>query len=127
MAENYQPVLHSSSADRHEHLRQAASNTALLAHNNGGRPAIAATPRPSAFNTPGAVGAHGAAPVPPHAIAAAYPNRYGNGNGAAHGAAAAHPGGSVANGKPPAPKTNSRQHPKVPPANGKNEEKTVQR
>ena len=117
--------------EQHQHVQQAASNPALLAKTNGGRPSIAATPRPSAFNAPGAVGAHGAAPVPPRAMASAYPNHYGNGanhyNGAAHAPAAAHPGGTVANGKPPAPKTNTRQHPNAPTANGRNEEKTVQR
>jgi hypothetical protein len=54
-------------------VQQAAANPALLAKYNGGRPSIAATPRPAAFNTPGAVGAHGAAP--PHAPAAACANR----------------------------------------------------
>ena len=32
----------------------------LAAKSNGGHPAIAATPRPAAFNAPGVVGAHGA-------------------------------------------------------------------
>jgi len=39
-------------------------NPALFAKANGGRPAIAATPKPAAFNAPGVVGAHGAAPLP---------------------------------------------------------------
>jgi WXXGXW repeat (2 copies) len=42
------------------HIEEAASNPALAARANGGRPAIAATPRPAAFNGPGVVGAHGA-------------------------------------------------------------------
>jgi hypothetical protein len=118
-------------AEQHQHIQQAAANPALLAKNNGGRPSIAATPRPSAFNAPGAVGAHGAAPAPPHATAAAYGNHNGPGPGAGHGAPAAHgnaqaahSGAGAANGKQPAPKANAKQHPKAQP---KNEEKTVQR
>jgi hypothetical protein len=111
--------------EQRQHVRQAATNPALLAKNNGGRPSIAATPRPAAFNAPGAVGAHGAAP-PPHTQAAAYTNH--NGNGAGHGAAAAHAnghgGGGAANGKPPAPKADAKQHSKAPP---KGEEKTAER
>jgi hypothetical protein len=113
-----------ATVEQRQHVQQAATNPALLARNNGGRPSIAATPRPSAFNAPGAVGAHGAAPVPPHAPAAAYNNR--NATGAGHGAAV-HAAGGAPYGKPPAPKANARQHPKAPPANGKNEEKTAQR
>jgi hypothetical protein len=111
--------------EQHQHVQQAATNPALLARNNGGRPSIAATPRPSAFNAAGAVGAHGAPPVAPHAMPATYGNR--NPAGAGHGAAAAQPGGGATHGKPPAPKANAKQHPKPPPANGKNEEKTAQR
>jgi hypothetical protein len=111
--------------EQHQHVQQAAASPALLAKNNGGRPSIAATQRPSAFNAPGAVGAHGATPPPPHAPAAAYTNH--NGTGAGHGAAAAqatgHGGGGAANGKPAAPKANAK-HPKAPP---KGEEKTAQR
>jgi hypothetical protein len=40
-----------------QHVQLAAKNPALFAHANGGRPAIAATPRPAAFNAPGVVGA----------------------------------------------------------------------
>jgi hypothetical protein len=43
-----------------QHIEEAAKNPALAARANGGRPAIAATPRPAAFNGPGVVGAHGA-------------------------------------------------------------------
>ena len=103
-----------------QHVQQAATNPALLAKNNGGRPAIAATPHPAAFNAPGTVGAHGAAPLPPHAAAAAYGNP--NGTPAGHGAAVPR-----ANGQGPAPKANAKPHPKAPPANGKNEDKTAQR
>jgi hypothetical protein len=42
-----------------QHIEEAAKNPALAARANGGRPAIAATPRPAAFNAPGVVGAHG--------------------------------------------------------------------
>jgi hypothetical protein len=115
--------------EQRQHVQQAAVNPALLAKNNGGRPSIAATPRPSAFNAPGAVGAHGAAPPPPHAPAAAYTNR--NGTAAGHGLAAAHAtgqgGGGAANGKPPAPKAHAKPHPKTPPESAKHEEKTAQR
>jgi WXXGXW repeat (2 copies) len=45
-----------------QHVQQAAQNPALAARANGGHPAIAATPRPTAFNAPGVVGARGAAP-----------------------------------------------------------------
>ena len=43
-----------------EHIQQAAQNPLLLAKSNGGRPTIAATPRPAAFAQPGVVGARGA-------------------------------------------------------------------
>jgi hypothetical protein len=45
-----------------QHRQQAAQNPALFARANGGHPAIAATPRPAAFNAPGVVGARGAGP-----------------------------------------------------------------
>jgi hypothetical protein len=47
-----------------QHVQEAAKNPALAAKANGGHPAIAATPRPAAFNAPGVVGARGAAPMP---------------------------------------------------------------
>ncbi len=50
-------------AMQQQHIQQAARNPALQAKANGGHPAIAATPRPGAFNAPGVVGAHGAPPV----------------------------------------------------------------
>lgn len=47
-----------------QHINEARQNRALLATYNQGRPAIAATPRPAAFNAPNIVGARGAAPLP---------------------------------------------------------------
>lgn len=44
------------------HLQEAQHNPALSAKANGGRPPIAATPRPAAFNAPGVVHARGANP-----------------------------------------------------------------
>ncbi|HXW75310.1 MAG TPA: hypothetical protein VEK10_10910, partial [Steroidobacteraceae bacterium] len=119
--------------EQHQHVRQAAANPALLAKNNGGRPAIAATPRPSAFNAPGVLGSRGAGNAPLHASqpngahpapnhgqpSAAHPNP-GQPNGAhTQPYAGAHP--QNANGKPPA----AKPHPKTP-ENGKHEE-TAQR
>ena len=119
--------------EQHQHVQQAAANPALLAKNNGGRPAIAATPRPAAFNAPGVVGAHGAGNSPLHAgqPTAAHPapnhgqpnagRPYGGQPNGAHPQpyAGAHP--QNANGKPPA----AKPHPKTP-ENGKHEE-TAQR
>ena len=47
---------------QHQHVQEAARNPALAARANGGHPAIAATPKPAAFNAPGVVGARGAPP-----------------------------------------------------------------
>ena len=44
---------------QNQHTQEAFRNPALSARTNGGHPAIAATPRPAAFNAPGVVGAHG--------------------------------------------------------------------
>ncbi len=52
-----------------QHMQQAAHNPALFAKANGGHPAIAATPRPGAFNAPGVVKAQGATPVAHNAVA----------------------------------------------------------
>jgi hypothetical protein len=60
------------SAERHvpptgaqnQHTQEAFRNPALSARTNGGHPAIAATPRPGAYNAPGVVGAHGASMSP---------------------------------------------------------------
>jgi hypothetical protein len=107
---------------QHQHIQEAARNPALAARANGGHPAIAATPRPGAFNAPGVVGAHGAAAHPAGAPpAGARPNFNGQAGGArpnvngqaggarpnVNGAApnAAHP----QPGKPQPPK---QQHPK---------------
>ncbi|MEP6885238.1 MAG: hypothetical protein ABJC66_10860 [Gammaproteobacteria bacterium] len=43
-----------------QHFQEAIKNPALEARANGGHPAIAATPRPAAFNAPGVIGARGA-------------------------------------------------------------------
>jgi hypothetical protein len=83
-----------------QHIQQAAKNPALAASANGGHPAIAATPRPGAFNAPGVVGAHGS--VAPNA------RPPGTQPGAPAQANAQHP-----NGQPPA----NAQHPNgQPPA-----------
>ena len=60
-----------------QHVQEAAHNPVLAAKANGGHPAIAATPRPAAFNAPGVVGAHGAVAPPPRALGSPAP-------GAAH-------------------------------------------
>jgi WXXGXW repeat (2 copies) len=52
-----------------QHIHEASSNPALFLHSNGGRPGIAATPRPAAFNAPGAIGARGASPIQPGSYA----------------------------------------------------------
>ncbi|MGH8134328.1 MAG: hypothetical protein ACRETP_14075 [Steroidobacteraceae bacterium] len=110
------------------HVQRAAGNPALLARNNGGRPSIAATPRPSAFNAPGAVGAHGAAPPPPHAPAMAHANRP---NGAPAVAHASRPSGAHAGhgyGKPPAARAKAaKPHPKTQPQKGKHAPETARR
>ena len=51
-----------------QHVQEAVRNPALAARANGGHPAIAATPKPTAFNAPGVMGARGAAAPPPRAI-----------------------------------------------------------
>ena len=130
-------------ATQQQHVQQAATNPALLAHNNGGRPAIAATPRPGAFNAPGIVGAHGAGAPPAHAPAAAnanhgpYSGQAPNGNrgyGAQGGQAqapGAHPQQAAnGNAKPQGPKPQQQQKaakPKKPPENGHKEPETAQR
>ena len=87
-----------------QHLQQAATNPDLLARNNGGRPAIAATPHPAVFNAPGVVRAHGAdAPVPHPAPAFANGNKPYGGPGQGNGANAPvpHPAPGSANGNKP--------------------------
>ena len=64
------------------HARGRAQS-ALSARANGGHPAIAATPRPGAFNAPGVVGAHGADMSPSAAQHAGQAGQFGR-NGAQH-------------------------------------------
>jgi hypothetical protein len=129
-----------------QHVQEAARNPALAVRANGGHPAIAATPRPAAFNAPGVVGAHGAvaptsraagspAPGAPHANngggaqpAGARPNvTHAPPNATMHPqAAGARPAG--ANPQPPRPqaprpqaaKQQQQQHPN-PPKNEKHQ------
>jgi hypothetical protein len=127
-----------------QHVQQASANPALLAKNNGGRPAIAATPHPGAFNAPGVVGAHGASAPPVHATPAVA-NRngnhgYGNGNGNGNKPRGGPPPGQMngANaGKAPHPQTAkapaqkdkaAKPHPnKAPPENGHRDPETALR
>jgi hypothetical protein len=51
-----------------QHVQEAAKNPAQFAKANGGKPAVAATPKPGAFHAPGVVGAHGAVTPPPHTM-----------------------------------------------------------
>jgi WXXGXW repeat (2 copies) len=62
-----------------QHVQEATRNPALAAQANGGHPAIAATPRPAAFNAPGVVGARGAPALPPRSPMAGQPNGAPNG------------------------------------------------
>jgi hypothetical protein len=115
-----------------QHVQQAAQNPALFAKANGGHPAIAATPKPGAFNAPGIVGARGAEPLParpgapPAAhgnkanapLAAGQPNGTHTAQGAPHGQAA-----NGNNGKPP-PKAKAAKAAK-PPAEKKHEPETA--
>jgi hypothetical protein len=113
-----------------QHVQQAAANPALMAKNNGGHPSIAATPRPSAFNAPGVVGARGAG-APPHAPPVAQLNKAHGAPGGqpqaghpvqTHGGAhpAAHAQTANAGGKPKA-----KPHPKNQPE--KHQDQTAQR
>jgi hypothetical protein len=90
------------------HVQQAVSNPALSAKVNGGHPAIAATPRPGAFNAPGVVGARGAAPLAPHANTGAPAAGHPPGNTNAPGNTNVHP--------QPAVNTAARPPAKAPPA-----------
>ena len=137
-----------------QHVQQAAANPALLAHNNGGRPAIAATPRPAAFNAPGVIGAHGAAP-PAAANANRAPGRnygaqggqngnrgygaqgarYGNRGYGAQGGQTQAPGGyarpqQAVNGRPQGQKSQQQKAAKprkIPGENGRREPETALR
>ncbi len=134
---------------QHQHLQQAAANPDLLARNNGGRPAIAATPHPGAFNAPGIVRARGAdAPMPRPVPGYANGNKpYSTPPGQASGANAPHPQGANAVNAPhpqganaanaPHPQTAkapaqkqkaAKPHPnKAPPENGRREPETALR
>lgn len=112
-----------------QHVQEAGKNPALFAKANGGRPAIAATPRPAAFNAPGVVRAHGAATRPPHP-AAAFQHRTNTGPGAAGGQpnpvrasapnVATHPQASGVNPNTANPKA-LKPHPSAYPEKGKRE------
>jgi len=113
-----------------QHVQQAAQNPALFAKANGGRPAIAATPRPGAFNAPGIVGARGAEPPPArpgapptHANKANAPLVAGQPNGTHTPPGAPH-GQSANNGKP-APKAKAAKPHGQPPAEKKHEPETA--
>jgi hypothetical protein len=113
-----------------QHRQQAAQNPALSAKNNGGHPAIAATPKPGAFSGPGVVGARNA----PAAMNRESPGNFGN---AAHPPANATPHANTvphANTAPPpaqapkpaikqqtkpqAPKPQQQKHPQEPRKEG---------
>jgi hypothetical protein len=117
-------------------VQQAVKNPALAASANGGHPAIAATPRPGAFNAPGVVGARGAPPRPLGAAnatnaghinpatgaaapAAGHPPTYANANAKAQVQANAHPQ-TVAAKAPAAKSPPKPAHPK-PPAEERHE------
>ena len=85
-----------------QHIQEAARNPVLAAKTNGGHPAIAATPKPAAFNAPGVVGARGAP-----ALGAAQ---------LARASGATTPGAAA----PGAPHGNSGNAPGVPHANNGN-------
>jgi hypothetical protein len=129
-----------------QHVQEAIRNPALAAQANGGHPAIAATPRPAAFNAPGVVGARGAAAMPPRTpLAAGAPHQppaaagqantarapagqpYAAGRAAPYGKPPGQPGAAQTKaqgqpaGQPKPPAKQAQQH-KAPPA-GKNGEK----
>ncbi len=112
-----------------QHVQEAAKNPALFAKANGGRPPIAATPKPAAFHAPGVVGAHGAVTPAAHpAVAAAHNNSTAapattGQTHAVHAApakTAAHP--QAVTGKPNAAKPKTQKpNPKTPPEKKKHE------
>jgi hypothetical protein len=95
-----------------QHVQEAARNPALAARANGGHPSIAATPRPTAFNAPGVVGARGAV-TPPRTPA---PNGVAHAPGAAPNTVNHPPGPQAAKKQPPKP-----AKPKAPPKDDKHE------
>jgi len=104
-----------------QHVQEAAKNPGLFAKVNGGRPAIAATPKPAAFHAPGVVGAHGAAAPPPKPAPAVHNNIYTGAPPAAAQQHAAHtpPTNAAAQPQTVAPKAKAagpNPHPKTPPA-----------
>jgi len=107
-----------------QHRQQAAQNPALAAKNNGGRPAIAATPKPGAFSGPGVVGAHNAGPVMNHAPPANFGNSaHPQANATPHANAAPPPApapkpAAKPQGKPPAPKPQQQKHAQEPHKEG---------
>jgi hypothetical protein len=66
-----------------QHFQESARNPALNARTNGGHPAIAATPRPAAFNGAGVVGARGA--TTPAGTGFRSPGQQGQQNGGTRG------------------------------------------
>jgi WXXGXW repeat (2 copies) len=99
-----------ATAAQMDHQHAAAGNRALLASENHGRPAIAATARPGQFSGHGVVGARGSGPKggPAHTVA--------HNTGPAHNAAAAHNAGPGGHGAP-----NPGAHPAAAPASAHNE------
>jgi hypothetical protein len=89
-------------AMQHQHVQEAARNPALSARANGGHPAIAATPRPGAFNAPGVVGAHGASTPPGAAQRGGQPGQFGQ-NGAHAPGQPGQPNGAHPPGQPGQP------------------------
>jgi hypothetical protein len=102
---------------QHQHVQEAARNPALAAKANGGHPAIAATPKPAAFNAPGVIGARGAPPrtATTQPVAGAGAGRFNNGAGANGARAQQNPAmrPPVTNGQPPA----GNAHPQAQAAN----------
>ena len=117
---------------QHEHIQQAAANPALLARNNGGRPAMAATAHAGPFNAPGMGGAH-AAPTPQAGKPYAANRGYGNGARPSPYAAPAQAQRPIGNGRPPVSNPNAaNSHPRAPaqkskPENDRRQGETVQR
>src|SRR6202041_2695698 len=85
-----------------QHVQEAFHNPALSARANGGHPAIAATPRPGAFNAPGVVGAHGASMPPSAAQRGGQPGQFGQ-NGAHAPGQPGQPNGAHPPGQPGQP------------------------
>jgi WXXGXW repeat (2 copies) len=113
---------------QHQHVQEAARNPALAAKANGGHPAIAATPKPAAFNAPGVVGARGAvAPPPPRAPGAPSPGApaavapHVNNAAVAQPNAVMHPQAAKVPPQPPKAQPPKAQHPKAAPKNEKHE------